>query len=100
MARRDRPAKNGADLRAVLLAEHIEIRDTCGYQTVRQGDRIVRGGPSISFPFWSAMVDQLASGGEFQLSRWELPSDHPGRFEGSLSDNLVLGRDDVLRLAE
>ena len=87
-----------ADLRAVLLAEHIEIRDTVGYPLVRRGDQIVRSEhPGLAYPLWSAMVDQFASGGEFQLSTWELPDAHPARFEGSLQDRLILGADDVLR---
>jgi hypothetical protein len=48
---------------------------------------------------WADQVDQLASGGEFRLHRWELPADHPSRFEGSLQDDLVLGVDNTLRLA-
>ena len=46
----------------------------------------------MSYTFWADQVDQLAGGGEFRLSRWELPSDHPERFVGDLQDNLVLGR--------
>jgi hypothetical protein len=89
-----------ADLRAALLAEAIEIRDTAGYTLVRQGDQIVRGGRCpVSYTFWADQVDQLAGGGEFGLSRWELPADHPERFVGDLQDRLVLGVDNVLRLA-
>ena len=53
----------------------------------------------MSYTFWADQVDQLASGGEFRLHRWELPADHPSRFEGSLQDDLILGVDDVLRPA-
>lgn len=45
-------------------------------------------------------VDGIAAGDEIRLHRWQLPDDHPERRVGHLSDNLVLGRDDVLRLAE
>ena len=83
----------------MLLAEAIELRDTAGYTRVRQGDQIVRGGHSVSYPFWSAMVDELAAGLEFHMSRWELPDGHPERFVGDLQDRLVLGVDNTLRLA-
>ncbi len=89
-----------ADLRAELLAEVIELRDTVGYPLVRRGDQIVRGGRCpVSYTFWADQVDQLAGGGEFRLSRWELPADHPDRFVGELQDNLVLGADNALRSA-
>ena len=45
------------------------------------------------------MVDQLASGGEFRLHRWELPDGHPERFVGDLKDDLILGVDNTLRPA-
>ena len=43
----------------------------------------------------SKRVDQLASGGECRVRRWELPDGHPVRVGGSINDDLVLGADDT-----
>ena len=47
----------------------------------------------------SKAVDRLAGGGEHRIHRWQLPDGHPMRDVGSIHDDLVLGADDVLRLA-
>jgi hypothetical protein len=68
-----------ANLRAELLAEARELF----------------GG----FDAFASYIDQLANGEPVRLDRWELPDDHPERYAGKLSDDLVLGSDDILRLA-
>ena len=47
----------------------------------------------------SGELDRLAAGGEWRLTRRDLPFGHPLRAAGGLDDELVLGADDVLRPA-
>ena len=43
-----------ADLRAALLAEAIELRDTVGYPLVRREGEVVRSEyPGLAYPLWS-----------------------------------------------
>ena len=50
---------------------------------------------------YSVPVNALKSGQPWRLHRWELPFDHPEREDvGDLTDDLVLGTDDVLRPAD
>ena len=44
----------------------------------------------------SKPVDQLANGEACRISRYQLPEGHPARDLGKVSDELVLGSDDVL----
>jgi hypothetical protein len=44
-------------------------------------------------------VAQLKAGGEYSFHRCELPDDHLARRDGELHDYLILGVDDILRLA-
>ena len=93
MARASRPASEAA-LREYLLAEAMEFRRI--YVETQLDD------PAWRDYVWtetSKAVDRLAGGGEHRIHRWQLPDGHPMRDVGSIHDDLVLGADDVLRLA-
>lgn len=45
-------------------------------------------------------IARLAAGEAIGISRYDLPDDHPLRYEGDNCDNLVLGADDAVRLRE
>lgn len=84
MARRDRPADDGTELRRYLVAEAEEFR------------RVLCG---IDPQFWDELskpVDALGGIESYTLHRWELPEDHPGHMDGAISDLLVLTADDEL----
>ena len=80
-------------LRAYLLAEAVEFRKL-------MTETLLDDGPESAQYAWtetSKRVDALAGGREWRLHRWQLPDGHPMRGVGSIHDDLVLGRDDVLR---
>ncbi|MEV6255585.1 hypothetical protein AB0L97_20230 [Nocardia sp. NPDC051911] len=84
---RPKGAQPQRDVRRFLLAEAVEERRRYG---------------STDLAVWrelSRPIEQLESGQVYVLRRFELPDDHPMRF-GDPSALLVLGADDVLRVAD
>src|SRR5215207_5238155 len=92
MARRDRPADDGALLRQHLLADAEEFR--------RRMVDVCLGDEELAESAWrenSKAVDALLGGEAYTLQRSDLPGWHPARLEGPPGDLLVLGPDDQLR---
>jgi hypothetical protein len=98
VARRDRPADTGAELRAFLLAEAKSalavllghdwpLGDHSSYEpTPQEIAEWPLGGP----------VAALAEGKAHRLHRRDLPLDHPARRVGDLGDALILTEDNEL----
>jgi hypothetical protein len=93
--RRTTDDNSGAELRAWLLAEQIEI-----YEAVTGPPRVpIDGRPptQVDPTGWGEITDAmaafwrpLAEGKAHRLCRRDLPPDHPARRVGDLSDYLVL----------
>ena len=82
-------------LREYLLADAKEFRQ-------RMTETLLDHSAESAECAWtetSKAVDQLASGKACLISRYQLPDDHPARV-GEMCDSLVLGADDVLRVAK
>jgi hypothetical protein len=95
MAQLSKPNADAA-LREFFLADAKEFRSL-------MTETLLDDGPESAQYAWtetSKRVDQLASGAECRIHRWQLPDHHPMRAVGSIHDDLVLGADDVLRPAE
>jgi hypothetical protein len=82
MARRDRPANHGAELRAAVLAEVVDCLGGLGLPTFDDG-----------------LIGPLERGEAVAIKRWDLPDWCPERHVGAPSDDLVLGVDNKLREA-
>lgn len=73
-----------AGLREYLIAEAVDFRDL-----------YVDGSPDFESAL-SMPVTRLVGGEAYRFCRYELPPQHPARFEGGMSDHLVLTAADTL----
>ena len=91
VARLCRPGADGA-LRGYLLEEARAFRRL-------MCDTLLDDGVESAQYAWaecSKPVEALANGEPWRIHRYELPEGHPARDLGKVSDELVLGSDDVL----
>src|ERR1700754_4366577 len=93
VARTSRPASEAA-LRGYLLADAKEFRQ-------RMVETLLDDSAASAECAWrecSKRVDRLTGGQAVWIHRYELPDGHPLRALGEMTDGLVLGADDVLRV--
>ena len=101
MARRDRPANNGAALREALLREAKSVLahflgrgwPLNGYTTYEPTAKEIAENP------FAGEVAALAAGEAVMIHRWSLPDWCADRHVGGPADYLVLDTDNTLRPA-